>query len=190
MSDDDGFGRDDLDALAERAVDSILRMVRRANAFAGGVLIFAIVACVGGFLLGYAALSDGMQTVWVVLGGFFAILAIGCVVVAMWRLRSVRQLSAQLGDDLRSLIGADRNTERTVIETIEVSEASEEESALVVSRQFYAMQDAAGDRLRNYTSVATALHAVTSFPFLMVSAALISFVFLGLGVLFAIGLAI
>ena len=70
---------DDLDRLARRAVDTVLTLVRRGMALAGGVLILAVVFGIGGFLLGLAALDGGIETVWIVVGGFFAVLAIGSV---------------------------------------------------------------------------------------------------------------
>ncbi|MEL6891837.1 MAG: hypothetical protein AAFP84_09585, partial [Actinomycetota bacterium] len=136
----DGFGLDDLDRLARTAVDSVMHLVRRANALAGGVLLFVAVTSIGGFLLGLAALSDGIRTVWIVLGGFFAILAIGLVVVAMLRLRSVRSSADHLVGEVRSLIGGDRRNERVVIETVERTDDDGDTSIVELSRGFFDMK--------------------------------------------------
>jgi hypothetical protein len=188
--DDDGFGRDDLDRLARRAIDSVLHLVRRANALAGGVLMFAVLACVSGFLLGLAALSDGMRTVWVALGGFFAVVGVGSVVIAMWRLRSVRRSADSLVAEVRALIGGDRTTERTVIDTVLVTEERSDDGIADLSREFFGFRSAIGDRAQQFRALTSALSAVTTFPGLMAIAALVSFVFLGLGVIFAISLAL
>ena len=101
MSDDnfdDGSERDArrIDDLAQRAVDSFMTLVRRGTALAGGTLAIVSVICIGSFALGVAALSDGMETVWIVLGGLAAVAAIGSVVVAIWRLLVIRTMSVTL----------------------------------------------------------------------------------------------
>lgn len=183
-----GFG--DIDQLAQRAVDAVLRLVGRAIALARGVLIVTLVFAGGGFLLGVAALSGGIETVWIVVGGFFAALAIIAVVTAMLRLRAVRRVAGDLFDDVRSLIGGDEQTQRTVIETVESTDGDDNEGLVVVSRQFLSMQNAIGGRVDQFRSLATALTAVTSFPGLVALAVVVSFVFAGLGFLFLIALAL
>lgn len=188
MTDDESPGA--IRQLAQRAVDTVVALARRGVALAGGVLMFAVLSCVIGFSLGYAALSDGMRTVWIVLGGFFAIVAIGSAVLAIVRLQAVRSTSRELVDEVTSLISGDERAERTVIETIEVADASEQSSAVVVSRQFFTLQDQLGDRTRQFVAVGAALRALTMFPALIALATVISFVFLGLGLLFLIALAL
>ena len=46
--------------------------------------------------LGVAALSDGIETVWIIVGGFAALVAIGSVVLAMFRLWAITRLSTAL----------------------------------------------------------------------------------------------
>ena len=77
-------------ALAQRAVDTVLLLVRRGTALAGGALMVVTVICLASFALGLAALSGGIRIVWVILGGFFAIVAIGSIVVAIVRLARLR----------------------------------------------------------------------------------------------------
>ncbi len=190
MSEEKGFGVEDVRALAERAVDTFLHLVRRGMALAGGVLIIAAFCCVGGFLLGYAALSDGVRTLWVVLGGFFMIVGIGAVIVAMWRLSRIRRAADSLVDEVTRWITGDQQAERVVIETIETSEEVDGENAVVLSRQFFDMQSSIGPRRAQFTEITTALRSITSFPALIAVATLVSFVFAGLGLLFLIALAL
>ena len=187
---DDGFGLDDLDELARRAVDSVLTLVRRANALAGAVLLFALVTGIGGFLLGVAALSDGMQTVWIALGGFFAFVAIGTVLVAMWRLRSVRTGADHLVSEVKSLIGGNTEHERVVIQTVESSEAGSESGVVELSRGFFDMRSMMTGRVEDVRHLASAISAVTSFPGLVAISTLVSFVFLGLSLIFLLALAL
>ena len=78
------------------------------------------------------------------LGGFFAVVAIGSVVLAILRLRSVKSGAGMLVTEVRSLIGGDQRSERTVIETVESSDGVQDEGVVVMSRQFFSMKDAVG----------------------------------------------
>lgn len=189
-SGNDGFGLDDLDQLAQRAVDAVLTLVRRGTALAGGVLFAAVVLGIGGFMLGLAALSGGIEKVWIVIGGFFAIVAIWSVLLAMLRLRSVRTGADMLVTEVRSLIGGDPRSERTVIETVESSDGVQNDGVVVMSRQFFSMKDAIGGRVDQFKTLASALTAVTSFPGLVALATVITFVFFGLSIIFLLALAL
>ena len=189
-TDDDGFGFDDLDRLARRAVESVMHLVRRANALAGGVLMFAVVASVGGFLLGLAALSGGIRTVWIALGGFFMVVAIGAVAIAMLRLRSVRKSADTLVTEVRELIGGDRANQRVVIDTVESTHGNQDDGVVQLSREFFSIRGAIGNRVGQFRELASAVTAVTTFPGLVALATLVSFVFLGLAAIFLIALAL
>lgn len=189
-SDSNGFDRDNLDALARRAVDSVMTLVRRGLALAGGVMIMAVSFGVGGFLLGLAALDGGIEKVWVVLGGAFAVLSVGSVGLAILRLRSIKKDTDTLFDEVRSLIGGDRQTQRTVIETVESTDSRESDGVVAISREFFTLQGAIGDRIGQFQSLRVALTAITSFPALIAAATVIMLVFAGLSVLFLIALAL
>jgi hypothetical protein len=186
----DGFGLDDLDHLAERAVGSVMSLVRKGTALAGGVLILAIIFAVGGFLLGLAALSDGIESVWIVLGGFFLVVAIGSVITAILRLRAVARGADVLVDEVRSLIGGNKESQRTVVETVESSDGAENDGVIVMSRQFFSMKNDIGGRESQFQSLTGALRAITSFPALVAVSTIVTFVFAGLSVIFLIALAL
>ncbi|MGI9645325.1 MAG: hypothetical protein ACR2O6_08465 [Ilumatobacteraceae bacterium] len=190
MTDESSFGVGDLDALAQQAVDTVMRLVRRGLALAGGVLLIAAFCSIGGFMLGLAALSGGWRTLWILLGGFFLVVSIGAVIVAMWRLRAVRGGADALVGEVRRLIGKDDQAEQVVIETVEVGETAEEESAVVLSRQFFQMQGAVDRQPDSYAAISKALRAVTGFPVLLALSAFVSMIFAGLGLLFLIALAV
>jgi hypothetical protein len=179
-SDSNGFDRDDLDALARRAVDSVMTLVRRGLALAGGVMLMAVIFSVGGFLLGLAALDGGIEKVWIVLGGTFAILAVG----------SVKKDAGTLITEVRSLIGGDRETERTVIETVESTDGRESDGVVAISREFFVLKGAVGNRIGQFKSLGLALTAITSFPALIAVTTAITLVFAGLSVIFLIALAL
>ncbi len=155
---------------------------------AAGTLAVVMVTCVGGLLLGVVALSDGMRTAWIVLGGIAAAVAIGCVLLAMFRLWAISTLSVALVNDIQALISSDPGAERVVIETVESSDGVQDQSAVVMSRQFFAMSDSVGGRAGQFVALSVALKSVTSFPLLILLATAITFGFAGLSVLFLLGL--
>ena len=173
--------------LATRAVDSLLTLVRRGTRLAVGTLIIVVVICVGGFALGIAALSDGMETVWIIFGGFAAFVAIGAVVMAMFRLWLITRLGTGLVTDVERLIAGDPRSERVVIETVEASDGVQDQSAMVMSRQFFSMSEAAGTA-GQFGALTVALRSVTTFPLLLLLATAITVGFAGLSVLFLLGI--
>jgi hypothetical protein len=181
-------GSTSAERLARRAVVSVMTLVRRGLALAGGLLMVTLLICGGGFLLGYAALSDGMQTLWIMIGGFFAILAIGASVLAIVRLLTVRMHRDQLIEEIARLITNDPQTERTVIEVIEVNDASQDQGVVVMSREFSTMQQSFGGRLDSTPALRTSLSAVTSLPFLVFITMFVSLFFAGLSAIFALAL--
>lgn len=177
------FGLDD---LAERAVGVVLGLLRRANALAGGVLIFAVVCCVGGYLLGIAALGGGLRTFWIIVGGLAAVWAIGSVVAAMFRLRAVRKGSDMMVEEVRSLISDDNDSERTVVDTVETVEVSENDGIVSISRHFFGLRDVVKEHRSNFTQLSLALASITTLPGAMALATVIGFAFAGLSVIFAL----
>lgn len=191
MSDSDFTGdRGRIDDLAQRAVDSFMTLVRRGTALAGGTFAIVFVICVGSFALGVAALSDGIQTVWIVLGGLAALVALGAVVVAIWRLLLIRTMSVSLVKEVHALISSDPRSERVVIETVESSDDVQDQSAVVMSRQFFSMQQSVGPRAAQFVALGTALRSITTFPLLILLATVITIGFAGLGLIFLLALAL
>ena len=84
-----------------------------------------------------------METVWIIVGGFAALVAIGSVVLAMFRLWAITRLSTALLTEVQRLISGDPRSERVVIETVEASDGVQDQSAMVMSRQFFTMSDTA-----------------------------------------------
>jgi hypothetical protein len=183
--DDTSDGR--LRDLAARAVDSLLTLVRRGTRLAFGTLLIVVVVCVGGFALGIAALSDGIETVWIIFGGFAAFVAIGSVMLAMFRLWAITQLGTALVSDVERLIAGDPRSERVVIDTVEASDGVQDQSAMVMSRQFFTMNDTVV-KAGQFSALAVALKSVTTFPLLILLATVITVGFAGLGFLFLLGI--
>ena len=187
MNDDDAIspdsidGPDDnrqpLDQLTDRAVDGLLGLLRRANALAGGVLIFVFVTSVGSFLLGLAALDDGARSAWLLLGTIGIAAGIGSALLAIWRLLKVRRKSDKLTGELRCFFGAAGAAERTVIDAVEATEVSADESIVAVSRQFSSMRDGVDQQELNLPELSMALRSLTTFPGLMALAVVTGFAF-------------
>lgn len=170
--------------LAQRAVDMFLTLVRRGTALAGGILAVVAVICIGGFALGVAALTDQGRTLWIVMGGAFAIVGVGAVVLAITRLWLVKRSAYVLVDEFQRLLDGDARTERVVIETIEASEDVQDQSAVVMSRQFFTLRDSVGGQATQFVALAYALRAMTTFPFLMLLATVVTLGFAGFALIF------
>ena len=177
-------------ALAQRAVDTVLLLVRRGTALAGGALMVVTVVCLASFALGLAALSGGIRIVWVILGGFFAIVAIGSIVVAIIRLARLRSRTNEMLLELRELITRDASTSEVIIETIETSDGVQEQSAVVMSRTFDNMQGHIAGRSQQFQALAAAMRAITTFPLLLLLSIAITIMFGGLALVFLLALAI
>jgi hypothetical protein len=175
---------DRLDELARRAVDGFLRFVRKGVRFGLWVLLFVTLVCGVGFALGIAALSGSSQTFWLLLGGGFAIVAIGATLLAVIRLWAIRTTSATLVREVRAMIGLDRANEQVVIDTIETSERSSSTTVVISSNQYGQWQQAIRGRTGEFTAVALALAALASFPRLLGLALLITLTFMALSLVF------
>jgi len=173
--------------LAQRAVDAFLTLVHRGTRLAVGTLMIVTVICIGGFLLGLAALDGGVRTAWILLGGVGAAVAIGSVMVAFVRLWVITRLSVALVDEIQTMISNDPASERVVIETVEASDGVQDQSAMVMSRQFFTMSDTVGTA-GQATALAIALRSVTTFPLLMLLATVITIGMAGLSLLFLLGI--
>ncbi len=189
MTNDDTSRQRSVRDLAERAVDSLLLLVRRGTRLAVGTIFVVTAVCLGGLALGIAALSDGIEIVWILFGGFAAFVAIGSVVLAMFRLWAILRLSGALVSEVEQLINADARSERVVIETVEATDDVQDQSAVVMSRQFFSMSDTVGTA-GQFTALGIALKSVTTFPLLMLLATVITIGFAGLSLLFLLALAL
>jgi hypothetical protein len=178
------FGEAAPQNLAQRAVDMFLTLVRRGTALAVGTLAVVSLICVGSFVLGLAALSDDNLTAWVVIGGIFVVVGVGAVALAIFRLWLVKRSATELVVEVQQLLVGDRKTERVVIDTIEASEKVQDQSAVVMSRQFFTLRDSIDGKGTQFLALAYALRAMTTFPFLMLVATTVTIVFATLALIF------
>jgi hypothetical protein len=180
----------ELDDLARRAVDGVTRLAARAARFAGSVFVVATLVGTVSFLLGMAALDGGIETVWTVLGLLFGAIAVGGSFLARWRLMSVRRHAGELVAEVRTLLESGNTATRTVIDTVEADEQHRGGSVLVVSRDFFSLRAAVGDRTNDFRQLMSAVTAVTSFPGLVLGAIAITLVFAVLVPIFLLALAL
>ena len=178
------FGDATPQSLAQRAVDMFLTLVRRGTALAVGTLAVVSFICVGSFVLGLAALSADNRNAWIAIGGIFVVVGVGAVALAIFRLWLVKRSATELVVEVQQLLVGDRKTERVVIDTIEASEKVQDQSAVVMSRQFFTLRDSIDGRGTQFIALAYALRAMTTFPFLMLVATTVTVVFATLAVIF------
>jgi hypothetical protein len=187
MNYDDSTRDSQIEDLAHRSVDSLLTLVHRGTRLAFGILMIVVLVCIGGFALGIAALSDGIETVWILFGGFAAFIAIGAIGFAMFRLWVITRLGTALVTDVQRLIAGDPRSERVVIDTVEATDGVQDQSAMVMSRQFFTMSNTVGTA-GQFSALAVALKSVTTFPLLIMLGVVITIGFAGLSLLFLLGL--
>ena len=191
----------DVDRLVQRAVAGITNIAARAARFSTRLLLMTLVLCIGGFALGVAALSGGIETVWIVLGIVFGTIAISSAVLARWRVGSVKRHAPQLADEMRALVMSDNPADREVVEVFSVDDPvaasgmhastdGETGSAVVMSRQMYGFREIPTRSLENSARLSEAIRAVTTFPALVLAAVLVSLVFGFLSFFFLIALAL
>ena len=178
------FGEATPQNLAERAVDMFLTLVRRGTALAVGTLAVVSLICVGSFVLGLAALSEDNRTAWIVIGGIFVVVGVGAVALAIFRLWLVKRSATELVVEVQQLLVGDRKTERVVIDTIEASEKVQDQSAVVMSRQFFTLRDSIDGKGAQFLALAYALRAMTTFPLLMLVATTVTIIFATLALIF------
>ena len=175
--------------MAQQAVDAVLTLCRRGNRLGAGVLFAVVIVCVGGFLLGLLAFDGAAEVMWILVGGFFAVLAIGMIVMAMVHLFRITKTASALVDEVQALLDGDVVTERTIIETVEAADAVEGESAMVLSRQFSTLQTEVVRSGRSFPNVTEAMSGIARFPLYLLLSSMISLVFAVLSLLFLISLA-
>ena len=74
-----------------------------------------------------------------------------------------------------------------MIETVEASDGVQDQSATVMSRQFFTMSQTVGSA-GQFGALAVALKSVTTFPLLLLLATVITIGFAGLSFLFLLGI--
>ena len=180
----------EIDEIVQRTIDTVTLVADKAARFSGRLFIGAAIICVGSFLLGIAALSGGIQTVWIVLGFVFGLIAVGGSFLARWRVGSIKRHVPELAEEVRTLITQGKDSTKTIIDTVVIDDGVSAGNAIVLSKQMYGFKNLAGSSLEASARLTAALSAITSFPGLVFAAIGITLVFGFLGGIFLIALAL
>ena len=181
----------DAEAFVERTIATITMIARKALKFSGIIAALAAVVCGGSFLLGIAALSGGIQSVWIVFGIVFGAIAIGAGLIACWRVGSIQRHVPELANEIRALVSVGTQTTKDVIETFDVNDGeSKAASAIELSREVFRFKSVIGRGLESSSRFAAAVTALTSFPWLMLTVIAITAVFGFLSLIFLLALAL
>jgi hypothetical protein len=178
------------EGLVDRAVATITQLAHKVTRAATLLLIASIVICGGSFLLGIAALSGGIETVWIVLAFVFGAVSIGCAARARFRIGRVRTHIPEIAADIRTLVADGRSD---VVTIVVQDEDLAKGSALELSRGMSGMDSmrrVTSQGLANSDSFSQALRAITTFPWLAIVTVMITSVFAFLGLIFLIALAL
>ncbi|MEO6652304.1 MAG: hypothetical protein ABIP17_06580 [Ilumatobacteraceae bacterium] len=182
----------ELEQLAQRVTATVSMIASKATRFARRLLGAVAVVCIGSFLLGIAAFDGGARSVWIVLGGVFAAIAIGGPLLAMWRIGMVTRHAPELVAEVRTLIERGQGTSRTVIDTFDADDPdrpADGRSAITLTREMAGLRGLAGAGLEGSARLTAAITALTGFPITVLTAIAISLVFAFLGVIFLVALA-
>jgi hypothetical protein len=178
----------DVDALARQMTVLVTNVARRVMVVTLGVAFIAFM--IGGlsYLTGLAGLDGSARSAWTLIGAVMLVIAVGAPLLAWWRLSSVSKHASELVSEVGKLIARDPAAERVVIDTVTVDPAPADGTrvpAIIETRQF--------TRLRQTTLTASdlrelpgALRAITTFPWLLLIAIVLTLVFGVLGFLFLI----
>lgn len=170
--------------LAERAVTSVMSLLRRGATLVSGVLIVAICASTICLALASAALSGSARFVGLILAVGFALIAVGAAGLARWRLGRVTTRTNDLIREVAMLLDRDHSARETIIETVETQPSTGTRSVVIWSRQFDTLRTMSSRG--EFTNLNTALLAVTTFPGLVALSLLAAFALGGLSFIFAI----
>jgi len=183
----------ELDTYSSRAVAHVTVLARRASRFAALVALFAVVSCVGGFLLGLTAL-DGGRNAWEVIGGFFAVVGAGAALLGWWRVGSIKRHVPELATEVRSLL-AEGKRATELIDTFQVTDDDgtqhfqariDSSGAVDVTRTLWGLKGVVGTGTQTFARLTSTITALTSYPLQALMAVLISLVFLGCSAIFAL----
>lgn len=187
----------DVDQLVQQITAWLTTVTRRAGRIARAVLVVVAIVSITSFSIGLAALDGGMRTVWIVLGAAFGIVAVGAVVVAWWRVSSIRRHVPEIAGDVRTMLSDTTDHSRTVIESIVIDRDGDGDrdrpnsgTALVVGREMFQFREVIGTGAETSARLTAVMTAVTSFPVLLVVGFLIAVVFAFLLVIFLFALAL
>lgn len=186
----------DLDQLARRVAGLVLVPVDRVRQFTSLVLVFAVMIGVASYLLGIAALSGGVRTVWIVLGAVFGWLSIARLVQQRWRVEQLYRNTDDLVSEIRLLMAREVERDPDVVDTW-ATDRSDDDVAAAWTRQLMTLDGPDGRERFARTSEAVGLRwiplAVTTvrrLPFVMLGSIFITGVFGVLALIFLLGLAI
>jgi hypothetical protein len=182
----------ELEQVAQRVTATVTMIASKAVRFARKLLVGVAIVSIGSFLLGIAAFDGTARSVWIVIGGVFAAIAIGGPLLAMWRIGLVTRHVPELADEVRTLITQGPGTSRTVINTFDADDPerpANTRSAITLTREVGGLRGLVGSGLDGSARLTAAVTALTTFPATVLSAIAITVVFAFLAVIFLVALA-
>jgi hypothetical protein len=181
------------EGLVDRTVAAVTRLASRVAHYATLLLVFTAVICIGSFWLGLEALSGGIESVWAMLGIVFGAIAIGCAVLARFRIGRVRRHVPQIASEVRALVASGGRDAITVIDVFdtEAELQSDPESPRALPRSVVSMRALGSSSVINGATMLTeAIRAITTFPWLALVSVAITSVFGFMALVFLIALAL
>lgn len=188
------FSAADLDAYATRAVDKITSLARRAARFGTVVVVFAVLACGIGFMLGLEAFGRD-STGWWIVGGFGVVVGVGAALLGRWRLGSVKRHVPELVGEMRTMLADGRQAGAKLIDTFVVTDQQGTErftarvdssNGVELTRTLWGYKGLVGSGTQAFARLTSAITALTSYPVLALLSVLTALAFCGLSVIFVL----
>lgn len=185
------FSAADADRYATMAVEKITALAGRAAKFGTAVLVFAVLTCGVGFLLGLAAFGND-ATGWWIIGGLGVIVGVGAALLGRWRLGSVKRHVPELVGEVRTMLSDGRQAGAEFVEVFVVDDSasgSPTSSGMELTRTLWGYKGMVNSGTQTFGRLTAAITSLTSYPVLAILAVLTGLAFCGLSLIFLLVIA-
>lgn len=185
------FNAADIDRYASIAVEKITALARRAAKFGTAVLLFAVVTCGVGFLLGLAAFGRD-STGWWIVGGIGVVIGVGAALLGRWRLGSVKRHVPELVGEVRTMLSDGRQAGNQFIEVFVVNDGepgAAPSGGMDLTRTLWGYKGIVNSGTQTFSRLTAAITSLTSYPMLAVLSVLTGLAFCGLSLVFLVVIA-
>jgi len=183
------FSAGDVDRSAQIAVEKIKTLAGRATGFGTKILMFAVLTCGIGFLLGLAAFGRDSVGWWLV-GGFGVVVGVGSALLGRWRLGSVKRHVPELVGEVRTLLTDGHQAGNQFVEVFIVDDADRGAgTGIELTRTLWSYKGIVNTGTQSFGRLTSAITALTTYPMLAVLAVLTGLGFCGLSLIFLLVIA-
>ncbi|MEX2626762.1 MAG: hypothetical protein WD225_07740 [Ilumatobacteraceae bacterium] len=178
----------ELDDAVHRIADVALDSIRRIGGYVSKLAVVAIVAAVGGLLLGMSALEGGARTVWIVLAVLFGWFSLSRVIRLRWNIAKLVRNRVALEHELGVAIGERSDSERAVIDVGDGTLS--DETAMQIWTEEFVMTSRGVAGNGDYRWIPLAVRTAKQFGGAAIVTTLVTTVFVLMALIFLVALAL